>query len=195
MASAAAVAGISRLGVEESTRAWGWCSPGRSLGRGCGLAWVGVVAVFAVGTLLLCGLGSGLAQWLSGVPRDAVERNMRAAVAYVPGVLIVTGVAALLVALSPRLRGLAWLPVGWALVVGLLGEALRLPRWSRDRPRSSSSDAYPSSRWTSRPGPGSRWRSGVCATSLAASAPVRWHAADELGVVPCGGADELLDVR
>ena len=40
--------------------------------------------------------------------------------------------AALLVALTPRLRELAWLPVGWALVVGLLGEALRLPRWSRD---------------------------------------------------------------
>lgn len=59
-------------------------------------------------------------------------RNLRAAVAYVPGVLLVTCVAAMIVSASPRLRGLAWLPVGWAAVVGLLGEPHRLPRWSRD---------------------------------------------------------------
>lgn len=132
MASAAAVAGMSRLGVEESDARMGLVLAGGFSRTRVWLAWVGVVAVFSVGTLLLCGLGSGLAQWLSGVPRDAVERNMRAAAAYVPGVLLVECVAALLLALSPRLRGLAWLPVGWALVVGLLGEALQLPRWGRD---------------------------------------------------------------
>ena len=81
---------------------------------------------------MMCGLGSGVAQWLTGSSRDAVTRNLGAAIAYVPGVLLVTFVAALLVALSPRMRGLGWLPVGWVLVVGLLGEALRLPRWTRD---------------------------------------------------------------
>jgi ABC-2 type transport system permease protein len=132
MASAAAVSGMSRLGVEEGDARMGLVLAGAVSRTRVWLAWTGVVAAFAVVTLMTCGLGSGVAQWLTGSSRDAVMRNLGAAIAYVPGVLLVTCVAALLVALSPRLRGLGWLPVGWALVVGLLGEALRLPQWSRD---------------------------------------------------------------
>jgi len=132
MASAAAVAGMSRLGVEEGDARLGLVLAGAVSRTRVWLAWTGVVAAFAVVTLMMCGLGSGVAQWLTGSSRDAVTRNLGAAIAYVPGVLLVTFVAALLVALSPRMRGLGWLPVGWVLVVGLLGEALRLPRWTRD---------------------------------------------------------------
>ena len=57
----------------------------------------------------------------------AAGRVLEVLQGFLPGVA-----AALLLALSPRLRGLTWLPVGWALVVGLLGEALQLPRWGRD---------------------------------------------------------------
>lgn len=132
MASAAAVAGMSRLGAEESEARTGLVLAGAVSRTRVWLSWTGVVAAFAVVTLMTCGLGSGMAQWLSGESRDAVMRNLRAAVAYVPGVLLVTCVAAMIVSVSPRLRGLAWLSVGWAAVVGLLGEPLRLPRWSRD---------------------------------------------------------------
>lgn len=132
MASAAAVAGISRLGGEESGARMGLVLAGSLSRTRVWLMWTGVVASFAVVTLLACGLGSGVGQWLAHSPNDVVWRDLRAAVAYVPGVLLVTAVAAALVAISPRLRGLAWLPVGWALLVGLLGEAVRLPHWSRN---------------------------------------------------------------
>ncbi len=96
------------------------------------MAWTGVAAVVAVAVLVLSALALGLSQWIAGEPVSVFGTNLRAAAGYAPAVLVVVGLAGLLTALSPRLRSLAWLPIGWALVVALLGEALRLPRWARD---------------------------------------------------------------
>lgn len=132
LASAAAVSGMARLGAEEADARLGLVLAGSVTRWQVWLAWVGVVAASAVGTLMASGLALGVAEWLVGDPRSVVGTDLRAAAAYAPGVLLVVAIAAALVAIAPRLRGLGWLPVGWAAIVGLLGEALRLPRWSRD---------------------------------------------------------------
>jgi ABC-2 type transport system permease protein len=132
LASAAAVSGISRLGAEESDARLGLVLAGSVSRWQVWLAWVAVVATAAVGTLLASGLALGVAEWLVGDPRSVVGTDLRAAVAYAPGVLLVVAIAAVLVAIAPQLRGLAWLPVAWTAAVGLFGEPLRLPQWSRD---------------------------------------------------------------
>jgi ABC-2 type transport system permease protein len=96
------------------------------------MVWTGVAVASALATLFAGGLALGLAQWVSGGARSEMGRELRAAGAYTAPVVLVTVSAGLLVALSPRLRGVAWLPLGWFAVVGLMAEALRLPRWSRD---------------------------------------------------------------
>ena len=58
-----AVAGISRLGGEESGARMGLVLAGSLSRTRVWLMWTGVVASFAVVTLLACGLGSGVSCW------------------------------------------------------------------------------------------------------------------------------------
>lgn len=132
LAAAAGVSGTSRLGAEEAQARLGLVLAGAVPRWRLWVAWTGVAAVVAVAVLVLSALALGLSQWIAGEPVSVFGTNLRAAAGYAPAVLVVVGLAGLLTALSPRLRSLAWLPIGWALVVALLGEALRLPRWARD---------------------------------------------------------------
>jgi ABC-2 type transport system permease protein len=132
VAGATGVAAISRFGAEEESARIGLALAGSVSKVRMWMVWTGVAVASALATLFAGGLALGLAQWVSGGARSEVGRELRAAGAYTAPVVLVTVSAGLLVALSPRLRGVAWLPLGWFAVVGLMAEALRLPRWSRD---------------------------------------------------------------
>ncbi|MDO4718991.1 MAG: hypothetical protein Q4B08_15710, partial [Propionibacteriaceae bacterium] len=83
----------------------------------------------------------GLAQWHTLDQRSALGDTLRAAVTYLPAVSALVGAGALLVGCWPRWRALAWLPVAWTLVVGLLAQPLRLPTWAtRLSPLAASGD-------------------------------------------------------
>lgn len=132
VAGAAGVAATSRFGAEEQAARMGLALAGAVSRVRMWLVWSGVAIASALATLFAGALALGVAQLLSGGTRSVVGRELRAAGAYTAPVVLVTVAAGLLVALSPRLRGLAWLPLGWFAVVGLMAEALRLPQWSRN---------------------------------------------------------------
>ena len=59
-----------------------------------------------------------------------IGRDVGAALVHLPAVLVTAGIAAVLVAVAPRLAGLAWLVVAWAVVAGMFGALLNLPSWA-----------------------------------------------------------------
>lgn len=91
------------------------------------------VTVGGVVAVLLAG-GVGLALGYALVTGDPGEGARRAppVLLYVAPVLVLSGVARLLVGISPRLGTLAWLPLVLAVVVLLFGEVFRLPQWFQD---------------------------------------------------------------
>lgn len=125
-----AVASVLRLRAEETSGRTELLLAGAVDRRrllGSGLA---VTAAAAALLLLAAGLGGGLAAAAVTGDPGVVGTEVGAALVQVPAVLVVAGVAAVLVAVAPRLSGLAWLLVCWALLAGMFGPLLRLPDWA-----------------------------------------------------------------
>lgn len=126
------VQGLLRLRAEESD--------GRAellLGRPLSRArWSGshvlVVATGSVAVLGLAGGASGLVHGVRAGELSWIPRLAGAALLQLPAVWVVAGVALLLYGLSARLAVLSWAVLAGAVVVALLADALRLPRWVRD---------------------------------------------------------------
>jgi ABC-2 type transport system permease protein len=89
-----------------------------------------VSALGAAVLLLSAGLGDGLSA--AAVTGDAglIGRDVGAALVHFPAVLVMAGIAALLVAMVPRMAVLAWLVVVWAFLAGMFGALLNLPPWT-----------------------------------------------------------------
>ena len=95
----------------------------------------GHVAVTVLGsTAVLLGAGLGLGTSYALVTGDgaAVLRLTGGLAAYLPAVLVLSGLARLLYGVVPRAAPAAWLLLLLASVVLLFGEVLRLPRWVQD---------------------------------------------------------------
>ena len=99
-------------------------SRGRWLGAHAAVTVAGSALVLAAG-----GLGTGVGYALVTGYGAATGRYVLPALAYLPAVLVLSGVARLLHGLRPRLLVLAWLPLGGAVAVVLLGPVLDLPGW------------------------------------------------------------------
>jgi ABC-2 type transport system permease protein len=112
-----------RLGLVLSTRA----SRGRVWFTRVAVVVVEAVFVLLASTLVL----SVTTAWATGDTATIASTLRAGAVLSLPVVLIVS-VSAALHAFVPRGTAVAWVLVGWATVVGLLAETLRLPEWSRD---------------------------------------------------------------
>ena len=99
-------------------------------------AWLwGDVAVTVVGSVLVlgsAGLGMGVGYALVTGDGGAVLRLTWQALAWLPAVLVLSGLTRLLHGLGPRLAPLGWLGLGYAVVVLVLAEVLRFPDWLRD---------------------------------------------------------------
>lgn len=96
-------------------------------------AWVGAtVLVSAAGALLiasLMGLGLAVGYGLGTGEWDQAAAQVGGQVSYLPGVLVVAGLAVAVCGLVPRWSLLAWAGVAFVLVQVMLGELLRLPDW------------------------------------------------------------------
>ncbi len=98
--------------------------------------WLGghvVVTVLGSAAVLLgAGLGLGTTYALVTGDGSAVLRMAGGLTAYLPAVLVLSGVARLLHGAVPRAAPAAWLLLLLASVVLLFGEVLRLPPWFQD---------------------------------------------------------------
>lgn len=92
-----------------------------------------VVAVVGT-TVVMASAGLGLGTAYAIVSNDAAQvvRMVGAALVVVPAVLVVAGGAVALFGILPRLALAAWGFLAFAVLVGLFGNLLRLPEWSRD---------------------------------------------------------------
>lgn len=140
MAAVVSAVAAAAVGVQAGTRLAGEESSGR-LGavlstrlpreRLWGVWWTtalfGSLSVMAISSLVL-----GVSTWCVSGQRAALRTALAVGAGYTAPVVLVTAVCAALCALGPRWAALGWLPVGWCFTVGFLGEALRLPQWSRD---------------------------------------------------------------
>lgn len=97
--------------------------------------WAASHLVVAVGgTVLVVGAGGfGMGAGYAAVSGDAgeVARLTGAALATVPGVLVLAAIAVALFGAAPRLALAAWAGLAVAVLVELFGELLRLPEWVR----------------------------------------------------------------
>ena len=90
------------------------------------------VGVTVVGTAVVLGaggLGLGVADALVAGDRGAVGRFTWQTLTWLPAVLVLAGLTRLLHGLAPRLAGLGWLGLGYAVVVLVFAEILQLPEW------------------------------------------------------------------
>jgi ABC-2 type transport system permease protein len=95
--------------------------------------WVASHLVVALGgsvvVLAAAGLGVGLSYGATSGDLGQVARLAGAALAYVPAVWLLVGLAVALFGLAPRFTPLAWAALALCVVVGLLDEVLDLPAW------------------------------------------------------------------
>lgn len=92
------------------------------------------LVVALVGSALVmasAGLGVGIAYAVVSSDIGQVGRLVGSALVTVPGILVLVGIATALFGLSPRAALLAWAALGVAVLVGLFGELLQLPTWTR----------------------------------------------------------------
>ena len=108
--------GIGEVVLAGSVSRWAWL-----------LSAVGAALVGAAVLLACAGLGNGLGAGLTVGEPASIVRLTLAALAFLPAMAVVAGVAALGVAL--RRPGIGWLAVTYVVVALYLGALLRLPRW------------------------------------------------------------------
>ncbi|WP_232847838.1 ABC transporter permease [Occultella kanbiaonis] len=122
-----AVGAVLRLRTEEEAgRGEGVLATGASR-LGWVASWFGVVMVAAIVMLVLSGFGLGLGVQAATGSADATVRLVGAALAYLPAVLVMAGLALALFGLVPAFAGLAWAGVAWVVFVGWVGALLNLP--------------------------------------------------------------------
>ena len=131
MAGAFAIASSLRLSTEEAAgRAEPILATSTSRARWA-LSHIAVVILGSILTVGAAGLGLGVSYALIAKDAGQVSRLLGAALAMVPAVLVVAGTAVALFGALPFAARAGWAVLGVAVVVGLFGQLLRLPGWTR----------------------------------------------------------------
>ena len=98
--------------------------------------WMGSYLAVACGgsvvVLTAAGLGAGLPYAVETADAGQIGALVGAALAYLPAVVLLVGVAAALYGLAPRAVSAVWVVVTSCFVIGFLGQVLKLPRWLVD---------------------------------------------------------------
>jgi ABC-2 type transport system permease protein len=127
-----AVSAALRLGSEESAERvepllatgvsrWQWAASHLTV------ALAGSVVVLTAG-----GLGTGLTFGIVADDLPALPRLLGAALAYIPALWVLAGLAAALFGLAPRGILAVWAAVALCFVIGMFGELLEFPSWLDD---------------------------------------------------------------
>jgi ABC-2 type transport system permease protein len=82
--------------------------------------------------IFAAGLGLGVAYGIAIEDAGQVPRLTGAALAYLPALWVVVAIAFALFGLVPRATPVAWGALAVFLVIGFLGQLLRLPEWAMD---------------------------------------------------------------
>ena len=77
----------------------------------------------------MAGIGLGATYGIVIGDADQVPRLLAAAVAYLPAIAVVAGIAVALFGLLPRWASLAWVTVGVCFVLSFFGELVGIPSW------------------------------------------------------------------
>lgn len=94
------------------------------MGATVAAAWTGALLLsFLMGLGLAVGYAVGLGEW------DRIAEQVSGQLSYLPGVLLLSGLAVAVVGLWPRRSLLAWAAVAFVALQAMLGEMLRVPDW------------------------------------------------------------------
>jgi polyether ionophore transport system permease protein len=117
--------------------------------------WMASHLVIAFGwsalALFAGGVGLGLPAAIATGDIGLLPRVAVASLAYVPAVWVLTAVAVALFGLLPRWTALAWAPLAVALVVGMFGTLLDLPRAVLDLSPFEQTPSVPAADWDAVP--------------------------------------------
>ncbi|WP_306359288.1 ABC transporter permease [Nocardia sp. CC227C] len=94
--------------------------------------WIGVLAAGAAALLLVAGAALGLSAAVSIGDGSYFGKVIAAHLAYLPAVLVVLAVAALLFGVAPQAVGAAWALFGFAMILAFFGSIMDLPGWVMD---------------------------------------------------------------
>ncbi|QQS02454.1 MAG: ABC transporter [Austwickia sp.] len=125
------VAAMTRWAREETSGRLGLLLASGTSRPRLWLTWVAVAALGAASILLASAAALGVSTALATGEPANIGTALGAGAALVPPVLFIGAAAGAVHALAPRATAATWLLVGWAMVVGLLAETLRLPDWAR----------------------------------------------------------------
>ena len=75
------------------------------------------------------GLGAGIPYAAAAGDPGQIPRLTGAALAYVPSIWLLAGVAIALFGVASRAMSAAWIALAVCFVIGFLGEVLKLPHW------------------------------------------------------------------
>lgn len=143
MAAGPALQIVQRLRAEETEeRAEVVLATGTSRGTWLGSHLV-VALVGGALTLVLGGLGLGVAYAAVGGGADQIPRLVGAALAYVPAVWLLTALAVAMFGLIPRWSAAGWVALTACLVIGMFGALLDLPQWVLDLSPFQQTPAVP----------------------------------------------------
>ena len=95
-------------------------------------AWLGFTVMAVTFLLAISGLGVGLGAAAGASGPGVITEVTVATLAFLPAVLVVVGVAALLFGIRPGASALAWLLLGYAFFLGMFGALLKLPGFVAD---------------------------------------------------------------
>jgi len=102
--------------------------------------------------LLLCtSLFTGLGLAAGFNDTQYIGRGLTATMAYAPAVVLFVVMALALHAVSPRAVAMAWLAVGWGVIVCLRADLLDLPEWARNLSPLHWMGAVPRDDWNQLP--------------------------------------------
>ena len=105
----------------------------------------------SVVVLTAAGLGAGLPYAVETADAGQIGALVGAALAYLPAVVLLVGVAAALYGLAPRAVSAVWVVVTSCFVIGFLGQVLKLPRWLVDLSPFQHTPALPAASLTLTP--------------------------------------------
>ncbi len=131
-AAALGVQGVARLAGEESSGRLGLVLSTHAGRVRVWSVWTVVVLVEAVVVLALAGLALGATSAAAVGDPSLAGTHLVATLQVTVPVALIVAVAAAGHAVTGRGPALGWLLVSWATVVGVLGQALRLPDWARN---------------------------------------------------------------
>ena len=83
----------------------------------------------SVALLAVAGLATGVSYAIAGGPATSLPRLLGAAIVYAPAMWLMAGLALIVFGFMPRLVNVVWGVLAGLVVIGLLGEVLRLPDW------------------------------------------------------------------